>query len=62
MGLELLERPVFKDSVARSSKILKTLGCEWDPVAELEKGKGESRLGKSRNLTAHLHGFTNSIG
>lgn len=45
MGLELLERPVFKDSVARSSKILKTLGCEWDPVAELAKGKGESQLG-----------------
>lgn len=45
MGIELLERPVFKDSVARSARILKDLGCNWDPVTELAKGKDESRLG-----------------
>ncbi len=45
MGLELLERPVFRDSVAKSAEILKTLGSDWDPVTELAKGKDESRLG-----------------
>ncbi|KAF2143954.1 uncharacterized protein K452DRAFT_316749 [Aplosporella prunicola CBS 121167] len=45
MGLELLEHPVFKGSVAKSAEILKTLGCDWDPIAELAKDKDESRLG-----------------
>lgn len=45
MGIELLERPVFKDSVARSAEILKEAGCDWDPVEELTRGKDESRLG-----------------
>ncbi|KAF2096874.1 reducing polyketide synthase [Rhizodiscina lignyota] len=45
MGLELLERPVFKNSVARSAAILKDLGCNWDPVTELSKAQDESRLG-----------------
>ncbi len=45
MGLELLERPILKDSVAKSAQIPKTLGCEWDAVAELTMGKDESRLG-----------------
>ncbi|KAK1981253.1 reducing polyketide synthase, partial [Colletotrichum cereale] len=46
MGVELLARPVFRDSVARSAAILKSLGCDWDPVAELSKTGGESRLGR----------------
>ncbi|OBR11263.1 Reducing polyketide synthase [Colletotrichum higginsianum IMI 349063] len=46
MGIELLARPVFRDSVARSTAILKSLGCTWDPVAELSKTGKESRLGK----------------
>lgn len=45
MGHELLERRVFKDSVTRSAEILKSLGCDWDPIAELAKGKDDSRLG-----------------
>ena len=45
MGLELLERPVFRDSVAKSAEVLKDLGCDWDPVKELAKRKDESRLG-----------------
>ena len=45
MGLELLERPVFRDSVAKSAEVLKDLGCDWDPVTELAKGKDKSRLG-----------------
>ena len=45
MGFELLERPVFRDSVAKSAEVLKDLGCDWDPVKELAKGQDESRLG-----------------
>jgi acyl transferase domain-containing protein len=45
MGVELLQRPVFRDSVARSTEILKGLGCDWDPVAELSREPAESRLG-----------------
>ena len=45
MGLELLERPAFKKSVTKSAEILKSLGCDWDPVEELAKGKDQSRLG-----------------
>lgn len=45
MSIELLERPVFRDSVAKSADILKSLGCDWDPVTELSRGKDESRLG-----------------
>ncbi|KAL0931325.1 polyketide synthase [Colletotrichum truncatum] len=44
MGIELLARPVFRDSVTRSAAILKSLGCPWDPVAELSKMGKESRL------------------
>ena len=45
MGIEMLERRVFSDSVARSTRILKEMGCDWDPVTELSKGQKESRLG-----------------
>ncbi|KAL8807198.1 MAG: hypothetical protein Q9182_000880 [Xanthomendoza sp. 2 TL-2023] len=45
MGFELLERPVFRDSVSKSAAILKDLGCEWNPIKELANGDKESRLG-----------------
>ena len=45
MGLELLERPIFRDSVEESAALLRGLGCDWDPVKELAKGEDESRLG-----------------
>lgn len=45
MGIELLERPVFRDSVARSATFLKAMGCDWDPVEELSKEQKDSRLG-----------------
>ncbi|CAO2653522.1 Nn.00g029330.m01.CDS01 [Neocucurbitaria sp. VM-36] len=45
MGLELLERPVFRASVEESAKILESLGCEWNPIEELSKSKDDSQLG-----------------
>lgn len=44
MGIQLLERPVFRESVTKSAAILKTLGCPWDPVDELSKMGNESGL------------------
>lgn len=44
MGIQLLGRPVFRDSVAKSAAILHSLGCPWDPVDELSKRGDESRL------------------
>lgn len=44
MGIQLLQRPVFRDSVAKSTAILQSLGCPWDPVEELSKTGDESRL------------------
>lgn len=44
MGIQLLGRPVFRDSVAKSAAILHSLGCPWDPVDELSKKGDESRL------------------
>lgn len=44
MGIQLLQRPVFRDSVAKSAAILHSLGCPWDPVDELSKTGDESRL------------------
>ncbi|KAK8023204.1 polyketide synthase [Apiospora marii] len=46
MGVELLERPVFADSVAQSADILRKLGCLWDPVEELRKPEADSELGR----------------
>ncbi|KAI1771028.1 hypothetical protein F4818DRAFT_454916 [Hypoxylon cercidicola] len=45
MGIEMLERRVFGDSVARSAHFLGEMGCDWDPITELSKGQKESRLG-----------------
>ncbi|KAI1263636.1 KR domain-containing protein [Xylariaceae sp. FL1019] len=44
MGVEMLDRKVFKESVAKSSEILKSFGCTWDPVVELSRASKESRL------------------
>ena len=44
MGIEMLERRAFSDSVARSTGFLKEMGCDWDPVTELFKEGQESRL------------------
>ncbi|KAK4446921.1 reducing polyketide synthase rads1 [Podospora aff. communis PSN243] len=45
MGVEMLERRVFGDSVAKSAELLRTMGCEWDPATELSRPQTESRLG-----------------
>jgi zearalenone synthase (highly reducing iterative type I polyketide synthase) len=45
MGIEMLERPVFRDSVTKSTRFLKAMGCTWDPVTELSKEHSTSRLG-----------------
>lgn len=45
MGMEMMERPVFSESVARSTRFLKEMGCDWDPVTELAKEQKLSRLG-----------------
>ena len=45
MGIEMLERRVFSDSVARSTGFLRDMGCDWNPVTELAKVQKESRLG-----------------
>ncbi|KAK9242043.1 hypothetical protein V1506DRAFT_524904 [Lipomyces tetrasporus] len=44
MGVEMLERPIFRDSVARSANFLRDMGCLWDPVRELSKAQDDSRL------------------
>lgn len=44
MGIQLLERPAFRDSVAKSAAILQSLGCPWDPIDELRKTGDASRL------------------
>ncbi|EPE35574.1 Thiolase-like protein [Glarea lozoyensis ATCC 20868] len=45
MGVELLERHVFAESVAKSTQFLREMGANWDPIAELIKEQKESRLG-----------------
>jgi acyl transferase domain-containing protein len=44
MGVEMLDRQEFRDSVGRSTRILKDMGCEWDPVTELSREQKKSRL------------------
>ncbi|OAA60531.1 reducing polyketide synthase [Niveomyces insectorum RCEF 264] len=45
MGVELLDRPVFRTSITKSEAFLRELGCDWDPAAELRKDKDDARLG-----------------
>lgn len=35
MGVEMLDRPVFGASVAKSTQFLRDTGCIWDPIAEI---------------------------
>ncbi|KAI2478999.1 Polyketide synthase module protein [Pyrenophora tritici-repentis] len=44
MGVEMLDRQVFRDSVEQSATYLRDMGCLWDPIAELEKAQVDSRL------------------
>lgn len=45
MGVELLQAyRVFRDSVARSAALLSSLGCQWNPITELQRPKDKSRL------------------
>lgn len=46
MGVEMLDRPVFGASVAKSAQFLRDMGCTWDPAEELLKSQEDgSRLG-----------------
>ncbi|KAF2258097.1 reducing polyketide synthase [Lojkania enalia] len=44
MGIEMLERPAFKESVFKSDCFLKEMGCDWDTATELARKHGGSRL------------------
>lgn len=44
MGVEMMERDVFRDSVAKSAALLREMGCDWDPATELAKDPQSSRL------------------
>ncbi|KAI1498194.1 putative polyketide synthase [Biscogniauxia marginata] len=49
MGRELLTGShVFSSSLARCSRAMKDLGCDWDLVEELSRDKQTSRLGEAR--------------
>lgn len=46
MGVEMLDRPVFGASVAKSAQFLRDMGCTWDPSEELLRSQDDgSRLG-----------------
>jgi acyl transferase domain-containing protein len=48
MGRDLLSSSkTFRDSMEKSSSILKQLGCEWDLLEELAKPEEESRINES---------------
>lgn len=48
MGRELLlTSPRFRESVAKSDNLLKSLGCPWSLIDELLKTKGDSKIGNS---------------
>ena len=44
MGMEMMERKEFRDSVAKSAEFLREMGCDWDPTTELAKDPKQSRL------------------
>ena len=44
MGIEILEQRVFNGSIARSTRFLKEISYDWDPVTELSKKQKKSRL------------------
>lgn len=43
-GKELLQYPVFRDSVNKSADVLKALGCSWDLMTEMLKPAEESNI------------------
>lgn len=45
MGMEMMERNVFRDSVTKSAAFLREMGCDWDPATELAEEPQQSRLG-----------------
>ena len=45
MGIEMMERKVYRDSVTKSAVFLQQMGCDWDPATELAKEPQQSRLG-----------------
>ncbi|KAL1872727.1 Type I Iterative PKS [Diaporthe australafricana] len=47
MGMDLMQYPVFRDSVEAADRYLQQkLGCTWSAREELERGKSTSRLRK----------------
>ncbi|KAK0384632.1 hypothetical protein NLU13_8718 [Sarocladium strictum] len=46
MGVELSQKPIFRESIERSAEYLKSMGCDWDPITELLKGQETSRLSR----------------
>ncbi|KAK7177902.1 KR domain-containing protein [Paraphaeosphaeria sporulosa] len=50
MGIELLDRRVFRESVSKSTQYVREMGCDWDPVAELRKAPAESRVGEPEGV------------
>lgn len=45
MGVEMLDRSVFRASVEKSTQFLSSMGCTWEPIAELLKSQEDgSRL------------------
>lgn len=48
MGCDLVaSSEVFRRSVEASSRVLRSLGCEWDLLEELSKSGGDSRINES---------------
>ncbi|KAF3924448.1 hypothetical protein AA313_de0209522 [Arthrobotrys entomopaga] len=44
MGIELMQYPIFAQSIKRSAKHLTRLGCDWDLEEELKKPGSTSRI------------------
>ncbi|EAW14856.1 putative polyketide synthase [Aspergillus clavatus NRRL 1] len=47
MGQQLLVYPVFRQSLEAASLYIKSLGCDWSLLEELEKDAKDSRISKS---------------
>lgn len=45
MGIQLLDVPVFLDSITRSRQILSSLGCPWDLLEEMRADTASSNMG-----------------
>jgi len=51
MGVEMLDRPVFGASIAKSTKFLHDLSCTWDPVAELLRSQEDGSCLSQPNIS-----------